>query len=126
MSPPYSPVVMDHFHHPRSAFRMPDADRVGTAGRPGSGPFVVLYFKLEGACIQAASFQTYGCAPAIAAASLLCERLPGTPVAEAARWTAQEIERELGGLPAHKRVCAELAAAALVAALGPARAPDAE
>lgn len=128
MSPPYSATVMDHFFAPRNGFRMLDPDRVGTAGKPGQGPFVVLYLRLEAERIAAASFQTYGCAPAIAAASLLCERLPGTAVEQATRWTAQEIEQELGGLPAHKRVCAELAAQALRAALAPgqARVPRAE
>lgn len=120
MSQPYSQVVMDHFHSPRNAFRMPDPDRVGTAGTPGSGPFVVLYLRLEGERIAAASFQTYGCAPAIAAASLLCERLPGSSLVGATQqWPEEAIAEALGGLPRHKRHCSALAAQALRAAAGP-------
>ena len=119
MSGPYSELVMDYFHTPRNAFRMQDPDRVGTAGTPGGGPFVVLYLKLEGERISAASFQTYGCAPAIASGSLLAERLPGSTVAEARCWTDEAISEALGGLPSHKRHCSELAAEALVRALAP-------
>lgn len=117
MSGPYSAAVLDHFHNPRSAFRMEDPDTIGTAGTPGHGPFMVLYLKLEADRIATASFQTYGCAPAIAAGSLLCERLPGELLAGARRWTEEAINDALGGLPPHKRHCSDLAARALVAAL---------
>jgi NifU-like protein involved in Fe-S cluster formation len=123
VSAPYSAIVMDHFHAPRNARRMERPDRVGTAGTPARGPFLVLYLRLVGQRIEEASFQTYGCAPAIAAGSLLAERLPGVTLAEARAWTAPAIEAALGGLPRHKRVCAELAAQALALALGPAVAP---
>lgn len=117
MPQPYSEVVMDHFLNPRSAHRMPDPDRVGVAGVPGRGPFVVLYLKLAGERIEAASFQTYGCAPAIAAGSLLAERLPGSTLEAARGWTDDAITQALGGLPPHKRHCSALAAEALVRAL---------
>ena len=119
MSAPYSAIVMDHFLAPRNARRMEAPDRVGAAGTPASGPFLVLYLRLEGERIAEASFQTYGCAPAIAAGSLLAERLPGTTLAAARAWTAPAIEAALGGLPRHKRACAELAAQALELALVP-------
>src|SRR5690606_26047515 len=82
-------------------------------------PFLVLYLKVAdaGDRITAASFQTYGCAPAIASGSLLAERLPGLTLAEAAAWDADAIETALGGFPPHKRGCAILAAEALVQAL---------
>lgn len=121
MGPPYSETVMDHFYTPRNAFRMQDPDRVGQAGMPGHGPFMVLYLRLEGEKIAAASFQTYGCAPAIAAGSLLAERLPGSTVPEARqRWTDSAIVDALGGLPSHKRHCAEIAAEAVERATRPA------
>lgn len=121
MSQPYSEIVMDHFYNPRSATRMPDPDRVGAAGTPGHGPFVVLYLKLAEDRIEAASFQTYGCAPAIAAGSLLAERLPGTTLEGARAWTDEAITEALGGLPSHKRHCSALAAEALTRALAPQR-----
>ena len=113
----YADALLDHFYNPRSAFRMTDPDLVGTAGTAGRGPFLVLYLRVEGERIAAASFQTYGCAPAIASGSLLAERLPGSTRAEAARWTADAIAAALGGIPEEKLHCPILAAQALEAAL---------
>lgn len=117
MSDLYSQVVMDHFYAPRNGFRMQDPDRVGQAGTPAQGPFVVLYLRLAGERISQASFQTFGCAPAIAAGSLLCERLSGATLADAAAWTEEALNEALGGLPNHKRICTELTIAALNDAL---------
>jgi nitrogen fixation NifU-like protein len=95
-------------------------DRIGVAGVPAQGPFVVLYLRLEGTAIVDASFQTHGCAPSIAAGSLLCTELPGLSLVEATeRWTEVAIHEALGGLPPHKRHCSALASEALLrAALG--------
>ena len=37
MSGPYSSVVMDHFHRPRNAYRMPEPDVVGRAAKLAEG-----------------------------------------------------------------------------------------
>lgn len=96
---------------------MVDPDLVGTAGTPGRGPFLVLYLRIEGERIVAASFQTYGCAPAIASGSLLAERLPGSTRREASGWSTEAIASALGGVPEEKQHCPALAAQALAAAL---------
>ncbi len=90
---------------------------IGTAGDPRRGNFLVLYLRFEGERVGAASFQCHGCAPAIAAGSLLAKRLEGSTLTEAAGWDAARIEAELGGLPRSKRHCAALAAEALRDAL---------
>mgnify|MGYP001302381999 CR=1 FL=1 len=113
----YADALLDHFYNPRNAFRMQDPTLVGAAGTPGRGPFLVLYLRVEGERISAASFQTYGCAPAIASGSLLADRLPGSTRAEAASWTAEAIAAALGGVPEVKRHCPALAAEALRKAL---------
>lgn len=96
---------------------MRDADLVGVAGVPGNGPFLVVYLRLDGDRIREAAFQTHGCAPSIASGSVLVSELPGTLLSAACdRWTAKAIEDALGGVPAHKRHCPALAAAALKAA----------
>lgn len=113
----YSDVVMDHFWRPRNARVMRDAHVVAAAGSPGSGPFVLLYLKLEGTKVLEASFQTNGCPPCIAAGSLLAAELPGADVCEAqAAWSEAAINAALGGLPEHKRHCSALAAEALTRA----------
>lgn len=114
----YSEIVLDHFHSPRNGYRMKDPDVVGHAGDPKAGPFMLLYLKLEDQRIKAASFQTYGCGPAIAAGSLLTERLQGAHRDECQRWREDAINDALGGLPMEKRHCSALAAKALESALG--------
>ncbi len=108
---------MDHFYAPRNAYRMQAPDVIGQAGKAGKGPFVVLYLKLSGDQIAEASFQTYGCCPAIAAASLLAEQLTGLTRLSAQAWDEPAINEALGGLPKHKRHCSALAATALRHAL---------
>lgn len=113
----YSDVLLQHFYKPTNNHVMRDADAVGVAGHPGNGPFMVLYLRLDGDRITEAAFQTHGCAPSIAAGSLLASTLPGTTLGEAlARFNEDHIDAALGGVPVHKRHCPALAAAALRAA----------
>jgi len=112
VSGPYSSVVMDHFRRPRNAHRMPGPDVVGQAGTPGRGNFVLVYLRLSGDRVAAASLQTHGCCPAIAAGSLLVERLAGCSPRGARAFSAERIEQDLGGLPRPKRHCSTLAAEA--------------
>lgn len=113
----FTEVLWRHFHNPVGAFRMEEPDAIGTAGNPARGNFMELFLRVEGRHITEASFQTYGCAPAIAAGSALCERLQGMTREEAQGLTAADVERLLGGLPPHKRHCATLAEDALREAL---------
>ena len=114
---PYSKVVYDHFFNPRNVGRMENPDVIGKAGEPGNGPFMLLFLKVSGNAIVQATYQTYGCGPAIAAGSLLTERISGTTCTEARRWTEEAIHEALGGLPPEKRHCSALAATALDKAL---------
>jgi nitrogen fixation NifU-like protein len=115
---PYSEIVMDHFWNPRNAYRMVDADAIGVAGDPqNGGPFMVLYLKVRGDVIAKASFQTYGCGPAIAAGSLLAHSLEREHLGRVSQWTEEHIAQALGGLPQDKRHCATLAAQALTLAM---------
>jgi nitrogen fixation NifU-like protein len=108
---------MDHFFSPRNAYRMQDPAVVGRAGHPGRGNFMPPARAGAAARPRAASFQTYGCCPAIAAGSLLVGELEGLPLSEAPAWTDSRINEALGGLPSHKRHCSRLAADALSDAL---------
>ncbi len=110
----YSEEVVKHFWSPKNNRVDKDADAVGVAGVPGNGPFMVLYLRLDGTTIREASFQTHGCAPSIAAGSLLATELPGADLRLApTRWTEEAINAALGDLPIHKRHCSLLAAEAL-------------
>jgi NifU-like protein involved in Fe-S cluster formation len=113
----YSEIVTDHFFHPRNAYRMEKPDVIGKAGEPGHGPFMLLYLKVEGERIAEASYQTYGCGPAIAAGSLLTEKLKGVSREAARALDEGAINEALGGLPGNKRHCSRLAATVLKNAL---------
>lgn len=114
----YSEVVLDHFFNPRHCSRMEDPDVVGRAGEPGNGPFMLVYLKVDGQRIKAASFQTYGCGPAIAAGSVVTEKIQEALLDDAKGLTEPVINDALGGLPHSKRHCSALAATALADALG--------
>lgn len=117
----YNATIMDHFSNPRNVGELVDADAVGTAGTPGQGNYMVLYFKLNGAIISECGFQTFGCAPAIAAGSVLTELVKNTHVEEALAITPGQLETALGGLPLGRRHCASLAVEALCDAFRKAR-----
>lgn len=113
----YADVLLRHFHQPRNQRVMDSPDVVGVAGFPGQGPYLVLYLRIEDDRILEAAFQTHGCAPSIAAGSLLATELPGATLTDAlVRWTEVAIHEALGGLPPHKRHCSALAAGALARA----------
>jgi nitrogen fixation NifU-like protein len=113
----YGEIVMDHFFNPRNCFRMEKPDVIGKAGEPGRGPFMLLYLRVEGERVKDASFQTYGCGPAIAAGSVLTECLLTSSRAEAELLDDRAVDQALGGLPPAKQHCARLAASALKDAL---------
>lgn len=113
----YSETLMDHFTEPRNQGPMADADRIGTAGSPGRGPFLVVYLKLAGDEVAAASFQTYGCGATIAAGSVLTELIEGQPIARCLALTADDIINALDGVPATKLHAPDLAVRALRLAL---------
>lgn len=113
----YSDTLMDHFSSPRNSGPMAGPDLVGHAGTPGSGPFLILYLRMDGETVAGASFQTYGCGPTIASGSVLTEAVAGRTVAECLGLTHQDIVDALDGVPADKLHGPALAIAALRDAL---------
>ena len=112
-----SDTVMDHFLHPRHAGELPDASGEGWAGSPDSGRYMRIQVRLEGDCVAEGRFGTYGCAPAIAAGSVLCEWVSGRTIDEAMACTPRFLLRILGWLPKHRLYCPELAVEALHTAI---------
>ncbi len=72
---------------------------------------------MDGDVIKDISFQTYGCAAAIASSSILTDMVKGKTIEEALKITKNDIVDELGGMPAEKVHCSLLAEDALKAAL---------
>ena len=116
---PYSPKVLELFRNPKNAGHMEDATVKATAGSPACGDMITLYLKIdeEEEVIEKATFESYGCAANIAAASILTEIIKGRPIEDAWKITWKQISDELGGLPAIKYHCSILAVGALKRAI---------
>jgi nitrogen fixation NifU-like protein len=108
---------MEHFNAPRNSGALEQPDRVGRAGTPGQGPFMILYLKLDDGRVARAGYQTFGCGASIAAGSLLTETIVGREIRECLALTSEQLSDAMGGFPPDKAHCPILAVAALRDAL---------
>ncbi|MFX1574092.1 MAG: Fe-S cluster assembly scaffold protein NifU [Promethearchaeota archaeon] len=113
----YSEKVMEHFRNPRNMGEMKDADAVGEHGNPICGDLMYIYIKVKEIdgqnIIDDISFQTFGCAAAIATSSMITEIAKGKTLDEAMKITRDDVADSLDGLPPIKLHCSNLAADAL-------------
>ena len=113
----YTDKVMDHFTNPRNVGEIEDANGVGEVGNASCGDIMKIFLKVEDGIIKDVKFKTFGCAAAIAAASMTTELIKGKTIEDALRITNEVVAKELGGLPAAKLHCSVMAEEALQAAI---------
>lgn len=113
----YTEKVMDHFRNPRNMGVIEDADGVGEVGNPTCGDMMRITIKVKDDRVDDVKFQTLGCGAAVATSSIVTEMARGKTLDEAMDITNKSVAEELGGLPANKMHCSNLAADGLQEAI---------
>lgn len=123
----YSDIVKDHFFNPHNFMKYGEekdfqADGVGRVGSPACGDEMVVWIKVDSKedKIKECRWQTFGCASAIAATSMLSVMATennGMKLDDVLNIKPQNIMERLGGLPDRKIHCSVLGDKALRAAI---------
>jgi nitrogen fixation NifU-like protein len=113
----YSDLVMEHFTNPRNVGVIDDADGVGKVGNPMCGDVMEMFIKVKDDHVDDVKFRTFGCGAAIATSSIATEMIKGKSLDEAVNLSNKAVADALGGLPAQKMHCSNLAADAVRAAV---------
>lgn len=113
----YSEAVIDHWQNPRNSRKMDKPD--GYAQVKGScGDTMEMFVRMKDDKISDCTFQTDGCGTTIVCGSVVTELTRDKTFIQALGIvSADEILRQLGGLPESDVHCAQLAAEALRRAL---------
>lgn len=109
----YNPKIVDHFSNPHNYGKMENPDAIGRAGNPICGDVMEIFIKVKNNRITDIKFQTLGCAAAIATSSMITDLAKGKTLEQALNITNEDVAESLGGLPAVKLHCSNLAADAL-------------
>ncbi|HHW40772.1 MAG TPA: Fe-S cluster assembly scaffold protein NifU [Syntrophomonadaceae bacterium] len=109
----YNETVMEHFTNPRNVGEIPDASGVGEVGNVVCGDILRVYIKVKDGVLDDVKYMTFGCGAAVASGSMMTELAKGKTVEEGLKLTNNDVAKALGGLPAQKKHCSNLAADAL-------------
>jgi nitrogen fixation NifU-like protein len=112
----YSETTIDHILHPRNTDSLPDPDGVAEV-QSGRDESLKIWLRIRNDTVTDSAFWTNGCAATIACASMSTELVKGRTIQGALALTPGDIAGALTDLPEGNLHCAELAVAALKAAL---------
>jgi len=122
----YSEKVMELFMNPINTGRMEDPDGVGEVGNARCGDIMKIYLRIRDEVIEDVTFETFGCASAIASSSMVTEMVKGLTVEQALAISNKDVVKALGGLPPQKIHCSLLAEEGIRAAIEDYRAKQKE
>jgi len=113
----FSDKTIDYAKNPRNQGEIEAPTAVGEVSNPDCGDSTKIYLKVEEGIIVDITFETFGCAAAVASSSMLTELVKGKTIEEAAAVTEQAVSDALGGLPDKKMHCSMVGVSALQKAL---------
>lgn len=113
----FSQTALDHISSPRNAGRLDLFTHYGCGGVPGDGPYVELWFQVEGSKVIRAGQESNGCPSTMACASFISALSVNREVEAIQKLGPADLILLLGGLPPGKERSAELAVEALQDAL---------
>lgn len=109
----YTDIVMDYLSNPRNMGEIENPDGVGQIGNPVCGDIMRITIRVKGETLEDIKFKTFGCGAAIATSSAVTDMMRGKSIREALALSNKMVAERLGGLPANKMHCSNLAADAL-------------
>jgi len=109
----YTDKVLQHFANPHNVGEIENPEGVGQVGNPVCGDVMKITIKVQDGRLADVKFKTLGCAAAIATSSITTEMAKGKTLDEGLKISRQQVADELGGLPANKMHCSNLAAQGL-------------
>lgn len=113
----YSDQVIELARHPENAGYIENADGVGVYENKAHGDYAVISLLVRNERVARALFFTRCCGPAVASLSVATRLAQGKYLHEADQISAEQIIHSLNGLPLDKVHCADIAVAALQAAI---------
>jgi len=109
----YPAYLLEHFRDPKNVGEILNPDGVGTACNVFCGDIMQMFIKCLGNKISEVTFKTFGCGAAIAASSMLTEKIKGSTIDEALKISERISKEILSELPKEKIPCFNLAVNAL-------------
>jgi NifU-like protein involved in Fe-S cluster formation len=113
----YSAQIAEHVANPRNVGELEHPSGVGDVTNEVCLDHIKLTIQVQGDRLIDAKVKANGCAPTIAAASVLTELIIGRDVGELGQLSRKDIANALGHLPPAKSHCTALAIEALRAAI---------
>ncbi len=92
----YREFILDHYKRPRNFGTLEDPDITNEEDNPLCGDRIRIDLKLREDRVADVRFKGEGCAISQAAASILTERVKGTPLERARNFTKEEMLEALG------------------------------
>ena len=110
----FTAKTLDYAKNPRNQGEIETPTAVGEVSNPDCGDSTKMYLVVdENGVITDITFETFGCAAAVASSSILTEMVKGKTVDEAYAVTEVAVADELGGLPENKMHCSMVGVDAL-------------